>query len=153
MGQTFFCMLNLNCSISSSFASNSFCTMCLSCSAAISKRSLAWKSKNTGKKHTVGYGKYFLRPAIWLDLSRLQVFPLKCVVFPLFVCRNVPRLLPFSRQNVLPSFSSQNVPCSSQNPVFFPPKLSWGRGSPLEFVASDVTWMSALHFCQFLNLT
>lgn len=37
-------MLNLSCSISSSFASKSLCTICLSCSAAISKRSLALKN-------------------------------------------------------------------------------------------------------------
>ena len=46
-------MLNLSCSISSSFASKSLCTICLSCSAAISKRSLALKNNLKNDERTV----------------------------------------------------------------------------------------------------
>lgn len=48
-------MLNLSCSISSSFASKSLCTICLSCSAAISKRSLALKNNLKNDERTVSF--------------------------------------------------------------------------------------------------
>lgn len=48
-------MLNLSCSISSSFASKSLCTICLSCSAAISKRSLALKNNLKDDERTVSF--------------------------------------------------------------------------------------------------
>lgn len=50
-------MFDLSCSISSSLVSISFCATCLSCSAAISRRSLAWlkqKKNRKRKKYNVG---------------------------------------------------------------------------------------------------
>ena len=113
-------MFDLSCSISSSLASISFCATCLSCSAAISRRSLAWlkqTKKNVCEKSTMSGVPRF--PAIkspWFATS--LVFP------PQATFQDFRETYPWI---LTPRFARHNVACwqvdNFHSKHFFPLEL------------------------------